>query len=51
MEMCSKNGNLSYHKYLASKEFADLFLLLLKRVSYSIFIILEERKIRAETKI
>ena len=32
MEVCSKNGNLQYHKEIASKEFADTFLVLLKRV-------------------
>ena len=33
MEICSKNGNLQYHKNLALKEFQDQYLKLLKRVS------------------
>ena len=32
IEVCSKNGNLAFHKYLSSKDFSDQFLLLLKKV-------------------
>jgi hypothetical protein len=33
IEICSKNGNLGFHRLLSGKEFSDQFLLLLKRVS------------------
>lgn len=32
VEICSKNGNLQFHKNLSTQEFSDQFLLLLKRV-------------------
>lgn len=31
MEICSKNGNLQFHKNLSTQEFSDQFLVLLKR--------------------
>lgn len=34
IEICSKNGNMGFHKALASKEFSEQFLVLLKRVRY-----------------
>lgn len=34
MEICSKNGNLQFHRLLASKEWAEIFLLILKKVKY-----------------
>jgi hypothetical protein len=37
MEICSKNGNLQYHKNLALKEFQDQYLKLLKRVSKALW--------------
>jgi len=35
MEVCSKNGNLFFHKQLAQPIFQDLFLVLLKKVPNS----------------
>lgn len=32
VEICSKNGNLSFHRILAGKDFSEQFLVLLKRV-------------------
>ena len=48
MEICSKNGNLQFHKNLATQEFSDQFLLLLKRVISIICLkfLLEKRKDR-----
>ena len=33
IEICSKNGNLTFHRYLSSPSFQDVFLLILKKVS------------------
>jgi hypothetical protein len=39
IEICSKNGNLPFHRILAGKDFTEQFLLLLKRVSIHILFI------------
>jgi hypothetical protein len=37
IELCSKNGNINFHRILSDKDFSELFLLLLKRVNLSIY--------------
>lgn len=48
IEICSKNGNLQFHKVLSEKDFSDQFLLLLKRVIIFVFNLypVEKRKVR-----
>ena len=47
IEICSKNGNLQFHRLLSAKDFADQFLFLLKKVRISSILIRFQRRGKA----
>lgn len=51
IEICSKNGNLNFHRLLSTKVFSELFMNLLKRVLNISLTYIEKREKRLKVKI